>query len=78
MDNLKRHRLKVLQWPSQSPDKSIIENVWLDLKRAVHVRWPKHFTELETFHKEEWVKTTQTRIERHLPGYKTFTSCVKR
>ena len=33
---LKKKRIKVLQWSSQSPDLKLIEMLWWDLKRAVH------------------------------------------
>ena len=33
---LKKKRIKVLQWSSQSPDLSLTEMLWLDLQRAVH------------------------------------------
>ena len=56
MDYLKRCKLKVLPSVSQSPDLNIIINLWIDLKRSVHVGWFKTLTELESFCKEEWLK----------------------
>jgi len=53
---MQRNKYNVLEWPSQSPDLNIIENVCYDLKRAVHARKPSNLTELEMFCKEEWSK----------------------
>lgn len=41
-------------WPSQSSDLNPTENLWGDLKRAVHGRCPRNLTYLECFCKEEW------------------------
>uniref|UniRef100_A0A8C5DSB5 Transposase n=1 Tax=Gouania willdenowi TaxID=441366 RepID=A0A8C5DSB5_GOUWI len=70
MDYFKKRKLKVLEWPSQSPDLNIIENLWVDLKRAVHARPPRNIAELEAFCKEEWGKITNNRIQRLVVGYK--------
>jgi len=48
--------LNVLEWPSQSPDLSPIENLCLDLKIAVHKRKPSNMKELEKFRLDEWAK----------------------
>lgn len=63
-------RFRVLEWPSQSPDLNIIENVWHDLKVAVHARRPSNLTELEAMCKEEWSKIPPARIQGLLQGYK--------
>lgn len=39
--------LKVTEWPSQSPDLTLIGNLWRDLKKAVHRRSPSSLKELE-------------------------------
>jgi len=67
---MQRNNYNVLEWPSQSPDLNIIENLWGDLKRAVHTRHPSNLTELEMYCKEEWSKLPQSRIQTLIRGYK--------
>lgn len=66
---LKKNQVNVLEWPSQSPDLNPIENLWLDLKRAVHARYPRNLTELEQFCKEEWSKIAVGRCTRLIETY---------
>lgn len=66
---LQQHKVKVLEWPSQSPDLNIIEPLWGDLKRAVHARQPKNLQELEAFCKEEWAALPSEKIKRLIDNY---------
>ena len=52
----KGKHFKMVEWPSQSPDLNPIENLWLDLKIAVHKQKPINMKELEQFCLEEWAK----------------------
>ena len=49
---LKKKRIKVLQWPSQSPDFNPIEMLWLDLKGPAHKQMPANFNEQEQHFKK--------------------------
>ena len=60
---MQKHKYSVLEWPSQSPDLNIIENVWIDLKQAVYAWKPRNLTELWAFCMKEWAKITPARLQ---------------
>ncbi|CAJ0965219.1 unnamed protein product [Ranitomeya imitator] len=73
-DDLRRGKLKILKWPSQSPDLNIIGNLQLDLKIAENARRPRNLTDLEEVSMEEWMKIPKTRMETLVWLQKPFTS----
>ena len=66
---LQNKNVKVLEWPGQSPDLNPIENLWKDLKIAVHRHSPSNLTELEKICKEEWEKIPKSRCAKLIQMY---------
>ena len=59
----KAKNVNVLEWPNP------IENLWRDLKIAVHRRSPSNLTELELFCQEEWAKIAVSRYAKLVEKY---------
>ena len=61
---LRNKKRNVLEWPSQSSDLNPTENLWHDLKIAVHQRSPRNLTDLEQFCPEESANISQSRCAK--------------
>uniref|UniRef100_A0A8L0DSZ3 Tc1-like transposase DDE domain-containing protein n=1 Tax=Oncorhynchus mykiss TaxID=8022 RepID=A0A8L0DSZ3_ONCMY len=57
---LKDKKVKLLEWPSQSPDLNPIDNLWTELKKCARARRPTNLTQLHQLCQEEWAKIHPT------------------
>uniref|UniRef100_A0A3Q3R835 Tc1-like transposase DDE domain-containing protein n=1 Tax=Monopterus albus TaxID=43700 RepID=A0A3Q3R835_MONAL len=69
-DWLKKKHIKVMEWPSQSPDLNPIENLWRELKVRVAKHQPRNINDLERICKEEWVKIPPEMCANLVANYK--------
>ena len=68
----KKKHIKVLEWPSQSPDLNPIENLWRELK----VRQPRNLNNVEKICKEEWDKIPPEMCANLVANYKKHLTSV--
>ena len=73
---LRKKHIKVLEWPSQSPDLNPIENLWRELKLGVAKRQPRNLKDLERICKEEWTKITPKICANLLKNYNKYLTSV--
>ncbi|CAJ0937897.1 unnamed protein product [Ranitomeya imitator] len=64
---LKNNKIKILEWPSQSPDHNVIEMLWQDLKKGAHAWKPSNVAELNNSAKMSTQNSSKA-LMKHIPS----------
>ncbi len=67
---LKKKHIKVLEWPSQSPDFNLIENLWRELKSRVVNHQPRNLNDSERICKKVWDRIPPEMCANLVANYK--------
>ncbi len=63
------HFTKKNQWPANSPDLNLIENLWAYMDRKVHARRARTLEGLKKIIKDEWAKISLEVIKNLYHSY---------
>ena len=74
---LQDSKVKVLEWPSPSPDLNPIDNMRAEQKKHVSAKRPTNLTQLHQLCQEEWAKIHQTYCGKLVESYPKRLSQVK-
>ncbi len=75
---LRRRRIRILKWPTCSPDLSPIENIWRIIKRKMRQRRPKTVEQLEACIRQEWDNIPIPKLEQLSSVPRRLQTVIKR
>ncbi len=63
---LRSRRVRMLNWPTCSPDLSPIDNIWRIIKRKIRQRRPQTLQQLETYIRQEWDQIPTPKLQKRI------------